>query len=76
MEITGVTNGLLDESTGLLAAEEYHRYCPADPPDAVRVTAEGPLPEPEVAEGIGGIVLIVAVTIVLELSHILVSIDT
>ena len=47
----------------------YHLYCPADPPDEVNVKAALPQEELPVVDGADGIVLIVAVTEVLELSQ-------
>ena len=54
----------------------YHRYCPADPPEAVSVRAALPGEECQVVEGAAGIVLIVAVTAVRVLSQIPLLIET
>lgn len=50
--------------------ELYQRYCPAVPPDAVRVTTPVPHNEPPVVVGAGIAELIVATTEVLVLSHV------
>ena len=48
----------------------YHRYCPADPPEADNVSEALPQDELPVVDGADGIVLIVAVTADLALSQI------
>ncbi len=54
----------------------YHRYNPGDPPDADNVTGDDEqLLAPVVVGALGGI-LIVAVTLVLVLSHVLLLIAT
>ena len=47
----------------------YHRYCPADPPEALNVNAALPHEEFPVVVGAVGMVLIVATTAVRELSQ-------
>ena len=54
----------------------YHLYCPADPPDALNVNAALPQDELPVVDGAEGMVLVVAVTAVLELSQIPLLIET
>jgi hypothetical protein len=48
----------------------YHLYCPATPPNALSVMAADPQEEFPDVLGAVGIVLIVAVTDVLALSHV------
>ena len=48
----------------------YHRYCPALPPEALNVTAEGPQAALPVVDGAEGMVLMVATTMVLLLSQV------
>jgi hypothetical protein len=54
----------------------YHRYCPLVPPDAFNVRE--PIPHRLTAEVVGavGVVLMVAVTAVRELSHIPLLMET
>ena len=54
----------------------YQRYCPAEPPVAVRVTVPGPQFDPGVTPGALGTGLIVATTDVLLLSQVPLLIDT
>ena len=54
----------------------YHRYCPADPPEALNVNAALPHDEFPVVVGDVGMVLIVATTAVRELSQTPLLIET
>ena len=54
----------------------YQRYCPAEPPVAVRVTVPGPQLDPGVTPGAGGAGLIVATTELRGPSQVPLSIDT
>ena len=54
----------------------YQRYCPAEPPVAVRVTVPGPQLDPGVTPGAAGTGLIVATTELRGPSQVPLSIDT
>ena len=74
--ITGVVYVLFVCPAIRTPALVYHRYCPAVPPEAVRVTAEDPQAEFPVIPGAAGGELIVAVTDVFEPSQVPSLIET
>ena len=80
MSVVLVGGGIVEQVCPAIAVPPvgtvYQRYCPAEPPVAVKVTVPGPQLDPGVTPGAAGIGLIVATTDVLLLSQVPLSMDT